>query len=85
MKPYQGRLIGGMAAAMGASLVALAIPYVLQWLVDGPAVVARLRADLARRLGVLALGALEAFFIASRRRLVMRPSTRIETSMRNAL
>ncbi|UXN26227.1 ABC transporter ATP-binding protein/permease [Curtobacterium flaccumfaciens] len=85
VKPYQWRLIGGMAAAMGASLVALAIPYVLQWLVDGP-LSSRDSAQIwPAGLGVLALGALEAFFIASRRRLVMRPSTRIETSMRNAL
>ncbi|TSD10311.1 ABC transporter ATP-binding protein [Curtobacterium sp. KBS0715] len=85
VKPYQGRLIGGIAAAMGASLVALAIPYVLQWLVDGP-LSSRDSAQIwPAGLGVLALGVLEAFFIASRRRLVMRPSTRIETSMRNSL
>ncbi|MBT1608348.1 ABC transporter ATP-binding protein [Curtobacterium flaccumfaciens] len=85
VKPYQGRLIGGMAAAMGASLVALAIPYVLQWLVDGP-LSSRDSAQIwPAGFGVLALGVLEAFFIASRRRLVMRPSTRIETSMRNSL
>ena len=85
VKPYQGRLIAGMAAAMGASLVALAIPYVLQWLVDGP-LSSRDSAQIwPAGLGVLALGVLEAFFIASRRRMVMRPSTRIETSMRNAL
>ncbi|MGN6409126.1 MAG: ABC transporter ATP-binding protein [Curtobacterium sp.] len=85
VKPYQGRLIGGMLAAMGASLVALAIPYVLQWLVDGPLSSKDAAQIWPAGLGVLALGVLEAFFIASRRRLVMRPSTRIETSMRNAL
>jgi len=85
VKPYRARLIGGMAAAMGASLVALAIPYVLQWLVDGPLSSRDAALIWPAGLGVLALGALEAFFIASRRRLVMRPSTRIETSMRNAL
>ncbi|MFJ4219758.1 ABC transporter ATP-binding protein [Curtobacterium luteum] len=85
VKPYQRRLIGGMAAAMGASLVALAIPYVLQWLVDGPLSSKDAAQIWPAGLGVLALGVLEAFFIASRRRLVMRPSTRIETSMRNAL
>lgn len=85
VKPYKGRLIGGMAAAMGASLVALAIPYVLQWLVDGPLSSRDSSQIWPAGLGVLALGALEAFFIASRRRLVMRPSTRIETSMRNSL
>jgi len=85
VKPYQGRLIGGMFAAMGASLVALAIPYVLQWLVDGPLSSKDSAQIWPAGLGVLALGVLEAFFIASRRRMVMRPSTRIETSMRNAL
>ncbi|WIE75385.1 ABC transporter ATP-binding protein [Curtobacterium sp. MCSS17_007] len=85
VKPYRWRLLGGMAAAMGASLVALAIPYVLQWLVDGPLSSRDAALIWPAGLGVLALGALEAFFIASRRRLVMRPSTRIETSMRNAL
>jgi len=85
VKPYRWRLLGGMAAAMGASLVALAIPYVLQWLVDGPLSSRDASLIWPAGLGVLALGVLEAFFIASRRRLVMRPSTRIETSMRNAL
>lgn len=85
VKPYKGRLIAGMAAAMGASLVALAIPYVLQWLVDGPLSSKDSSQIWPAGLGVLALGILESFFIASRRRMVMRPSTRIETSMRNAL
>lgn len=85
VKPHQGRLIGGMAAAMGASLVALAIPYVLQWLVDGPLSSKDGAQIWPAGLGVLALGVLEAFFIASRRRMVMRPSTRIEASMRNSL
>ena len=85
VKPYRWRLLGGMAAAMGASLVALAIPYVLQWLVDGPLSSRDAALIWPAGLGVLFLGALEAFFIASRRRLVMRPSTRIESSMRNAL
>jgi ATP-binding cassette, subfamily B, bacterial len=85
VKPYRWRLLGGMAAAMGASLVALAIPYVLQWLVDGPLSSRDAALIWPAGLGVLALGGLEAFFIASRRRLVMRPSTRIETAMRNAL
>ncbi|GAA3342146.1 ABC transporter ATP-binding protein [Curtobacterium pusillum] len=85
VKPYRGRLIGGMFAAMGASLVALAIPYLLQWLVDGPLSSKDSAQIWPAGLGVLALGVLEAFFIASRRRMVMRPSTRIETSMRNAL
>ncbi|GGL80209.1 ABC transporter ATP-binding protein [Curtobacterium sp. Csp1] len=85
VRPHSGRLLGGMAVAMGASLVALAIPYVLQGLVDGPLSSGDRNLILPAGLAVLALGVLEAFFIAARRRMVMRPSTRIESSMRNAL
>jgi ATP-binding cassette subfamily B protein len=74
-----------MLAALGASVVALAIPYVLQALVDGPLASGDGGLILPAGAAVLALGVLEAFFIASRRKLVMRPSTRIEASMRNAL
>ena len=30
------RLLGGLAASLGASIMALAIPRVLQWVTDGP-------------------------------------------------
>jgi ATP-binding cassette subfamily B protein len=83
--PYRWRLLGGMLAALGASVVALVIPYVLQALVDGPLASGDGGLIWPAGLGVLALGVLEAFFIASRRKMVMRPSTRIEASMRNAL
>ncbi|QWS33510.1 ABC transporter ATP-binding protein [Curtobacterium aetherium] len=85
VRPYRWRLLGGMLAALGASVVALAIPYVLQALVDGPLASGDGGLIWPAGLGVLALGVLEAFFIASRRKMVMRPSTRIEASMRNAL
>jgi ATP-binding cassette subfamily B protein len=85
VQPYRWRLFGGMLAALGASVVALVIPYVLQALVDGPLASGDGSRIWPAGLGVLALGILEAFFIASRRKMVMRPSTRIEASMRNAL
>ncbi|MDN4649522.1 ABC transporter ATP-binding protein [Curtobacterium sp. PsM8] len=85
VKPYRWRLFGGMLAALGASVVALVIPYVLQALVDGPLASGDGSRIWPAGLGVLALGILEAFFIASRRKMVMRPSTRIEAIMRNAL
>ncbi|PZE82764.1 ABC transporter ATP-binding protein [Curtobacterium sp. MCBD17_032] len=85
VRPYRWRLLGGMLAALGASVVALAIPYVLQALVDGPLASGDGGLILPAGAAVLGLGVLEAFFIASRRKLVMRPSTRIEASMRNAL
>jgi ATP-binding cassette subfamily B protein len=85
VKPYQGRIIGGMLVAMGASLVALAIPLVLQRLVDGPLSTGDASQVWPAGLVVLALGVLEAVFVLSRRQMVMRPSTKIEASMRNAL
>ncbi|MFZ7087441.1 ABC transporter ATP-binding protein [Curtobacterium sp. RRHDQ10] len=85
VKPHQGRIIGGMLVAMGASLVALAIPLVLQRLVDGPLSSGDASQVWPAGLVVLALGVLEAGFVLSRRQLVMRPSTKIEASMRNAL
>ncbi|KQO63547.1 ABC transporter ATP-binding protein [Curtobacterium sp. Leaf261] len=85
VKPFRGRLIGGMLVAMGASLVALAIPLVLQRLVDGPLSSGDESQIWPAGLIVLALGVLEAGFVLSRRQMVMRPSTKIEASMRNAL
>ncbi|WP_066517999.1 ABC transporter ATP-binding protein [Curtobacterium ammoniigenes] len=85
VRPYRWRILGGMGAAMGASLVALVIPYVLEWLVDGPLSSGDRAQVLPAGLAILVLGVFEAVFIASRRRLVLKPSTQIEASMRNAL
>ncbi|MBB5639641.1 ABC transporter ATP-binding protein [Cryobacterium roopkundense] len=84
-KPALPRIALGMVAALLAGLVALAIPQVLQRLVDGP---------LANRdpsqiwpavFIVLGLGVLEAIMIALRRWLVLTPGTHIEARMRNGL
>jgi ATP-binding cassette subfamily B protein len=79
------RLSLGMIAALLAALVALAIPQVLQRLVDG----ALARHDSSpiwpAVLTILGLGVLEAVFIALRRWFVLGPGTHIEARMRNAL
>ena len=86
------RLGIGIAVALVASLVSLAIPIVLQRLVDGPLAEGAGSAgsgDLGPLIGpvllVLGLGVLEAAAIALRRRMVLTPSTRVEARMRTAL
>ncbi|NQX12033.1 ABC transporter ATP-binding protein [Microbacteriaceae bacterium VKM Ac-2855] len=82
-----------MIVALVASVVALAIPIVLQQLVDGPLSAAALAASdgdgfaaLAVPVSViLALGVIEAVAIALRRQFVLTPSTRVEAGMRTAL
>jgi ATP-binding cassette, subfamily B, bacterial len=79
------RITLGMVAALLASLVALAIPQVLQWLVDGP-----LQENVASGIWpavllVLGLGVLEAIMIALRRWFVLTPGTKVEAKLRNGL
>ncbi|AWB96128.1 ABC transporter [Agromyces badenianii] len=76
---------GSMAAALVAQLIALAIPQVLQQIVDGP--LAQREPDAVIPLAVLVfvLGAAEAILYAIRRWLVVGPGTRVEARMRNAL
>ncbi|SOE05458.1 ATP-binding cassette, subfamily B [Rathayibacter rathayi NCPPB 2980 = VKM Ac-1601] len=86
------RLLSGIGVALVASLVSLAIPIVLQQLVDGPlgdGATAAGSGDLGPLIGpvtvILILGVVEAGAIALRRRMVLTPSTRIEARMRSAL
>lgn len=84
-KPAMPRIYLGMVAALLAGVVALAIPLVLQQLVDGP-----LSSGDVSLVGpavaiVLVLGVLEAVMIALRRWFVLTPGTHVEARMRNAL
>jgi len=78
-------VVGGITA-LGASLLALAVPQVLRAIVNGP-----LLTDGSRRgvvlgaLVVLALGVLEAFFVWCRRALIATPGTTVEREMRTSL
>ena len=89
VRPALPRLIGGFVSALGASLAALAIPRVLQVMVEGPLASGVAAHDVAALVGpvllVLALGLAEAGLILLRRNLVMYPGTRVEAAMRMAL
>ncbi len=81
-KPAMPRVIGGIAAALLASLASLAIPIVLQWVVDGPLLTGDRRLIVWSVMAVLALGVAEALFIFLRRAFVLRPMTEVEFSIR---
>jgi len=84
-RPALPRIGLGMLAALLAGLVALAIPQVLQRLVDGP-LSHRDPSQIWPAVSiVLGLGVLEAIMIALRRWFVLTPGTHIEADMRGAL
>jgi len=79
------RILLGMVAALLASLVALSIPQVLRWLVDGPLSTGDSASVWPAALLVVGLGAAEAVFISLRRWFVLTPGTHVEAKMRNGL
>ena len=85
VRPALPRLILGMFAGLVASLIALAIPQVLQVLVDSALTSGDASAVVPSTLVIVALGVLEAFAILARRTLVLTPNTHVEASMRTAL
>ncbi len=86
LRPYvwavRGRLLGSAAAALGAMLAGLAIPLLIQRIIDGPIANGDRRALVLLSVGVLALGVAEAGLVYLRRQLVARPTTDIEKRMR---
>lgn len=83
--PAMPAIVGSMAAYLVAQLIALAIPQVLETIVDGPLADGDRDAVVPLSLLVLALGVGEAAMFALRRWLVLTPTTRVEARMRNAL
>lgn len=85
VRPIRGRLAGSAVSAVLASSMALLIPLVLKWMVDGP-VADRDPSGVWLGGGVLlVLGLLEAGLFGLRRWLVARPLASVEASMRAAL
>ncbi|HET7415539.1 MAG TPA: ABC transporter ATP-binding protein [Arthrobacter sp.] len=85
-RPILPRLAWGLGCALGASLMALAIPQVLGVLVNETLRVDGESSAVWMAVAViLALGILEAVFIALRRQFVIRPATTVENQMRVSL
>ena len=89
VRPALPRLVAGLVSALGASLAALAIPRVLQRIVDGLLVEGARTGDTSALWGavglVLGLGLAEAGLILARRTLVMLPANQVEADLRMTL
>jgi ATP-binding cassette subfamily B protein len=85
VKPVRRSILIAMVMALAASLVSLAVPQVLQRIVDGPLA----DEDASRIPGAVALiaglGVLEAALYFARRLFIVGPATGVEASMRRAL
>ncbi len=89
LRPYAvkalPRIYVAMVVSLAASAVALAIPQVLQWMVDGPLADGDATQIWIAFGIVLVLGVFEAVLIGARRALVLTPGTHVEARMRNSL
>jgi ATP-binding cassette subfamily B protein len=85
VRPVRRSIVVAMAMALAASLVSLAVPQVLQHIVDGPLAAK----DASRVPGAVALiaglGVLEALLYFARRLYIVGPATGVEASIRRAL
>jgi ATP-binding cassette subfamily B protein len=84
VKPVLPRLVGGFFVALGAAVVSLIIPLVLQVAVDGPIASGNTQLILLSVAGVLVLGILEAVFVYLRRAFVLTPATGVEYAIRQS-
>jgi ATP-binding cassette subfamily B protein len=83
-RPVLGRLVLGAVSALGASILALAIPLVLEQLVAGP-IGSGDPAQLAwGAVLILGLGLAEAGMVWLRRWFVLAPATRVEYDLRES-
>ncbi|MDE0547492.1 ABC transporter ATP-binding protein [Microbacterium sp. C7(2022)] len=82
-KPVLPRLGLGAASALAASLLALAIPLVLEAIVGGPIASGDPAAIAWGAAGVLALGLAEALMVWLRRFFVLGPATMVEYDLRH--
>ncbi|KMM46379.1 ABC transporter [Cellulomonas sp. A375-1] len=85
-RPALPRIVLGGLTALGASLLALAVPQVLRAVVNGPLLTDGSRVAVVEAAGlVLLLGVIEAFLVWCRRALILTPGTGVELAMRRDL
>ena len=85
-RPALPRIALGGLTALGASLLALAVPQVLRVIVNGPLLTeGSARGVVLGALVVLGLGIIEAFLVWCRRALILTPGTAVERDMRTDL
>jgi ATP-binding cassette, subfamily B, bacterial len=84
VRPYRGPMILMTFAALGATLVAVAVPLLTKTLIDGP--IAKHDKSALWPVGGLALafGLAEAFLVWARRWFLQRAALGIETDIRNS-
>ncbi|MGL3149489.1 ABC transporter ATP-binding protein [Microbacterium sp. A82] len=85
VRPVIWRLVGGAASALGAAVIALMIPIVLEQIVRGPIESGDVNLIALGALAVLALGIGEAVMVWLRRWFILKPSTEVEFQMRSQL
>lgn len=85
VRPVRRSILLAMVMALAASLVSLAVPQVLQRIVDGPLTSKDAGAIPGAVAVIAALGVLEAALYFARRLYIVGPATRVEASLRRAL
>ncbi|MFD8014862.1 ABC transporter ATP-binding protein [Streptomyces sp. NPDC058955] len=85
VRPVRGRFFSAAGVAIVASCLALVIPLVLKWLVDGPVAERDPGGVWLGALYLLLLGVAEAALFGLRRWLVARPLSSVEARMREDL
>lgn len=82
LRSHRWKLRTATALAALASILALAMPQVLKWIVDGPVAHREPSGVVLGGLGLLLLGVSEALIFGVRRRLMAAPLADIEAGMR---
>lgn len=85
VKPVFWRFVGGAASALGAAVIALMIPIVLEQILRGPIESGELNLIALGAAAVLALGLGEAVMVWLRRWFILKPATEVEYRMRTDL